>query len=181
MVGIGRITGRRIGLNRDGDAQRIILQVEMEAEDVRTVEMINQAGEDTNPPNGCRVIVIDANGCKYGAAVSDNITPSVDPGEKEFYSTDANGTAKKATINLNVDGDISIDANGGATLEILNGGDIVLNGGTKSAVNWNDLNTVLQVLVTAINAAFATKLDGGGANPGLTLDLTSAEVPEVKL
>jgi hypothetical protein len=43
------------------------------------------------------------------------------------------------------------------------------------------LNAQLQSLVSAINAALATKRDGSGAAGSLSLDLSSAEVPEVKL
>ncbi|GAH42743.1 unnamed protein product, partial [marine sediment metagenome] len=39
----------------------------------------------------------------------------------------------------------------------------------------------LQLLVTAINAAFATKLNGAGAAGGLALDISLAESPTVKV
>ena len=163
-MALGIITNRRIGKNRDGTQDRVILQVEISTDDVQTVELFTQAGEDTNPANGCRVNIIPvSNSYKIGVGVSDGLTPECDPGEKEFYSTDNPVTAKQARLKLN------------------SAGEIVLNQGTDSAVKFSDLDTALQLLVTAINGALATKLDGGGSAGALTLDISAAEVPGVKL
>ena len=163
-MALGIITNRRIGKNRDGNQNRVILQVELMADDVQTVELFTQAGEDTNPANGCRVNVIPvSNSYKIGVGVSDGLTPECDPGEKEIYSTDDPVTAKLARIKL--------DKNG----------HIIFNQGTGSSVRYFDINAALQLLVTAINGALATKLDGAGAPGAITLDITAAEVPEVKL
>ena len=60
MPQIGVITGRKFDKPINGAATRIILQVEITADaDIRTVDLLSQAGEDTNPANGCRVNVID--------------------------------------------------------------------------------------------------------------------------
>jgi hypothetical protein len=163
---LGIIKGRLIGKNRDGDKDRVILQVELIDEDVRTVELISQAGQDENPANGCRVYVIDVvNEDNYmvGIAVTDDLTPEVDPGEKEIYSTDSPVTTKLATLKWNSSGELE------------------LNGNADFAVSWTDLNTQLQSLVSAINAALATKKDEAGSAGGLSLDLSSAKVSEVKL
>jgi hypothetical protein len=177
-MALGIITNRRIGKNRDGNQNRVILQVELMADDVQTVELFTQAGEDTNPANGCRVNVIPvSNSYKIGVGVSDGLTPEVDPGEKEIYSTDNPVTVKKARIKLNTDGDVIIDADSGAKAEIKNDGDIILNSGTGSALKYTELDAALQLLVTAINFELQA-LGGAGA---LTLDITAAEVPEVKL
>ncbi len=182
MSKLGIITNRQITTNRDGNATRIILQVNMMEDDVRTVEMVGQAGEDTNPANGCRVVVIDITPShKLAIAVTDDLAPECDPGEKEIYSTDNPVSAKKARTLWNSDGDIIHDADGGAKLEILNSGDVVHNSGTESAVSYTALNNALQLLVTAINAAFATKADAAGANPGITLDISLAESGTVKI
>lgn len=161
MVGI--VTGRRIGKNRDGDKNVLLLQVEIiENEDVRTIEIFSSG--DFNPANGTRVYICNvSDSYQVAVATSDGLTPECEAGEREFYSTDNPATQKKARLKLNKDGEI------------------VLNQGTKSAVNFLDLNTQLQLLVTAINAALATKLDGSGAAGALTLDLSTAEVPEVML
>jgi len=162
-VAIGIVTGRRIGKNRDGDKDVLILQVSLiENEDTRSIEIFSSS--DFNPANGTRVYICNvSDSYQIAVATSDGITPESEPGEVEIYSTDNPVTAKQARIYLNKDGEI------------------ILNQGTKSAVNYVDLNTQLQLLVTAINSALATKLDGGGSAGALTLDLTTAEVPEVKL
>ena len=160
---IGIVTGRRIGKNRDGDKNVLILQVELlSGEDTRSIEIFSSS--DFNPANGTRVYICDvSDSYQVAVATSDGITPESEPGEVEIYSTDNPVTAKQARIYLNKDGEI------------------ILNQGTKSAVNYVDLNTQLQLLVTAINSALSSKLDGGGSAGVLTLDITTAEIPEVKL
>lgn len=160
---IGVVTGRRISKNRDGDKNVLILQVSLiENEDTRSIEIFSSS--DFNPANGTRVYICNvSDSYQVAVATSDGLTPECEPGEVEIYSTDNPVTAKQARIYLNKDGEI------------------ILNQGTKSAVNYVDLNTQLQLLVTAINSALASKLDGGGSAGALTLDLTTAEVPEVKL
>lgn len=85
-----------------------------------------------------------------------------EPGELRFFSRDDSGI-EKTFMYLKKDG----------TLE--------LNGNADFAVSWTDLNTVMQLFVTAINAAFASKLNGSGSAGGLTLDLSSAKNLKVKL
>ncbi len=157
MVGIVR--GRRIGKNRDGDKNVLILQVEIiENEDVRTIEIFSSA--DFNPANGTRVYICDVtDSYQIAVATSDGLTPEVEPGEIEIYSTDNPVTAKQARIYLNKDGEI------------------ILNQGTKSALNHPDTVNALNTFLTALNG----QLTGLGAAGGLTINLAAAEVPEVKL
>jgi hypothetical protein len=184
---VGRVTGREIAKNRDGNSNRVLLQVDMipgnnNDSDVRTVELFSQAGEDINPANGCRVIVLTMPGSyKASVAISDDLQPETDPGGKELYSTDNPVTEKRAKIILNTNGDIELDAFGGGNQKILQSGDIELNGNADYAVSWTDLNTILQALITSINALFATKLDGSGTAGTLILDLSPARVDNVRL
>lgn len=178
---IGIITGSRTGSNRDGDATRRLLQVQMLDEDVRTVELITMAGDDTNPANGCRVEVVDSSGVKIATAVTDDLTPDVAVGEREIYSTDNPATEKRARIKLAANGDITIDAYGGAKIEIKADGTVTINAGTQSAVSYAPLDLALQALVLAINTALASKLDGGGSAGTLTLDISGAESAEVMI
>lgn len=60
-------------------------------------------------------------------------------------------------------------------------GVIELNGNTKQFVTWTEFNTVLQIFITALNAAFATKLNGSGSPATLVLDITSAKSIKVVL
>lgn len=106
-LGINK-AGFQIAKNKDGTKNRLLLQVEIIPDDVRTVELINQAGEDTNPAEGCRVIVADIKGFLAAIGITDDLEPEVDPGEKEIYSTDSPATTKKARMKFGADGLITI-------------------------------------------------------------------------
>jgi hypothetical protein len=174
---IGRVTGEKISTNIDGDVSRVILQVEIiKDEDTRSIELFTQAGEDTNPGLGCRVNIVPVSeSYQIAIGVSDDLTPEVAAGEKEFYSTDSPVTEKRGRFKLESDGTITMDAFGGAGIVANPGGDLEFNGGAKSAVSYLALNTALQLLVTAINGLFATKLDGGGTAGTAVLDISAAE------
>ena len=165
-MAIGIIRGRSIGRSLDGDKDRVILQVELmpDDEDIRLVELFTQSGDDTSPASGCRVNVVPiTDNYDIAVGVSDGLTPEVDPGEREIYSTDDPVTAKQARIKLDKTGNI------------------IFNQGTGTSVEYLALDTALQLLVGAINTALSTKLDGAGAAGALTLDISAAEVPEVLL
>ncbi|MGD9157305.1 MAG: hypothetical protein PVG39_02770 [Desulfobacteraceae bacterium] len=159
---LGIIRGYEIRTNKDGPQNKLLLQVEMIPGDVRTVEFMPQAGEDTNPAIGSRVYVISA-AAGYQIAISstDDLTPEVDSGEKELYST--NGSSKLARLKLNLDSEIE------------------LNGNADYAVSWTDLESILQQLVTDINTIFVTAADGAVYGGGLTIDLSAAKVDKVRL
>jgi len=163
-MNLGTVTGREIGKNRDGDKDRVLLQVKIFNDDTRQVELIGQHGEDVNPANGCRVIIFDITDAYQAAiAITDDLEPEVEAGEKEIYSTDSPATSKLARIKL--------DKNG----------NIINNQGSKSIVTFSDLDAALQQLVTDINTAFASKLDGGGSSGTLALDISGAESDTVKV
>jgi hypothetical protein len=163
VAGIGIIRGHSIAKNKDGDKNRILLQVEMLEDDIRTVELMPGSGEDYNPAIGSRVFVADAEeSSQIGIETTDNLEPETDLGEKEIYSTDNPVTKKLARLKLN------------------SAGEIELNGNADNIVRWSELNTALQTLVTAINAFFETKKDDPGSAGALTLDLSLAKVDEVK-
>lgn len=121
------------------------------------------SGDDSPPlsDDRCLMIKIDGSG---NYIISGVICKSqgADPGERILYSRDSSGNVQ-------------------ATIKLLGDGVIEINGNSDYAVSWTDLNSALQSLVTAINAAFATKLDAGGSPGTLTLDISSAKVEEVKL
>ena len=164
MTRTGKITGRTITTNRDGTNQRVMLQVQMtNPDDIQTVEYVSLPGQDENPIDGSRVFILEVGeSYKIAIAVDDGVTPAMETGEKRLYSvSDA--------------GDIQ------AELKILKTGIIEINGDADFAVRFTALETQMQLLVTAINAAFATKLNGSGAAGGIVLDLSTAKVDEVKL
>ena len=163
-MAIGIVTGRRISKNRDGDKDVLILQVSLiDGEDTRSIEIFSSA--DFNPANGTRVYICDvSDSYQVAVATSDGLTPEVEPGEVEIYSTDNPVTAKQARIYLNKDGEI------------------ILNQGTKSAVSYGELLTGLQNELSTINQNFQTIASSLGITlPTVTLNISSAEVKKVKL
>lgn len=84
----------------------------------------------------------------------------------------SNKTIMKST------GILTQDTNGN-TLEWV-GSVLKLNGDTKDFVTHTELNTALQIFITALNANFAAKLDGGGTTGVLALDISSAKALKVK-
>lgn len=164
MVKTGIITGRTITTNRDGSGDRVMLQVQItNSDDIQTVEYVSLPGQDENPINGSRVYIIEvSDSYKIGIAVDDGVTPAMETGEKRLYSLSDAGVIQ-------------------AFIKLLKTGIIEINGDADFAVRFTALEAQMQILVTDINAAFATKVNGSGAAGGLVLDLSSAKVSEVKL
>ena len=161
---IGTVKGFQIGKNRDGINDVLLLQVEIsDPDDIQTVEYMSSAGDDTIPPEGSRVTILSVGGSAWKIAIAsnDNIAPSMSEGERKIYSS--SGGAIKAFVNF------------------LSSGNLELNGNGNSSVTFTALNTALQLLVTSINATFATKLDGGGTPGALTLDISASEENTVRL
>lgn len=164
MTRIGKITGRTITTNRDGTNQRVMLQVQMtNPDDIQTVEYVSLPGQDENPIDGSRVFILEVgDSYKIAFAVDDGVTPAMATGEKRLYSQSDAG-AIQAFIN------------------ILKSGIIEVNGDADFAVRFTALEAQMQIMVTAINATFATKLNGSGTAGAVVLDLSTAKVDEVKL
>lgn len=159
---LGIVRGYAIKPNKDGTQDKLLLQVEIIPGDVRTVEFMAESGNDTNPAIGSRIKVETiSRGYQIGTNSTDDLTPEVDSGEKELYSTD--GSSKKARLKLNLDSEIE------------------LNGNADYAVSYNDLNTILTQLVADINTIFVTAADGAVYGGGLTIDLSTAKVDKVRL
>ena len=72
---------------------------------------------------------------------------------------------------------IQIDATGNVKID---GTSIQLNGSSKEFVTHAELDTALQSMVTAINAALATKKDEPGSPGTVTLDISAAKTTTVK-
>lgn len=159
MNRIGKVTGREIIKNRDGQNDRLMLQVEItDSDDIQTVELRNQYGEDNNPVNGSQVLIIDIGSAfKMAIAAEDGIIPSMSPGEKKIYSVSG------ATI--------------AAFIDFLASGILNVNGSADFAVRFNTLNTALQTMLTSLNADIVS----AGGTGSTTLDISGAKVDTVKL
>lgn len=179
VIEVGKITGRRIGKNRDGSGDVILLQVEVsDSDDIRTVELHRGAGVDLNPPDGSLVGIVRAgNAWQVAATLNDNITPDdLDEGTYQIYASDAG--AKTAKVNLDP------------------GGDVAINNGTDFAVQYTALKSAFDTLVTDFNNLVTTF--NGHVHPGVTAgpgstaitatpgtsstaDMTSSKIDTVKV
>lgn len=139
------------------------LLVDIEHHGTDNSELFQMPGIFSMPQDGIQGLVINASGeDKVVAAYDYNFAEEIEKGETLLYSYDSSGVLK-GKILINEDGEI------------------VINEGTKSAVSYAELDTALQLMVTAFNTALASKLDGGGSAGTVTLDISASEVGEVKL
>jgi len=128
FVQYGIVKGYNLAKNKDGEKKVILLQVEITSpEDVQTVELMNQTGEDNNPPIGSRVTIVNIdNAFKMAIATDDLIVPITAPGEKRIYSTSDAGDVVKASILLKNDGTI-VANNEEATITVNPDGQILID------------------------------------------------------
>ncbi len=128
-------------------------------------EVAHTPGVFGRPPKDFHGVFLPVGrGRRYGvmiAGLNYNLNINISAGETAIYSTDSAG-ALKARIDLDASGNIK------------------LNGATKRLVTYAELNTALGTFLTALNAKFATKADGGGAAGGLSLDISAAETQTVR-
>lgn len=160
-----RVTGFEITENKNSSGKKLLLQCEISSsDDIQTVELFQAAGENSPPPENSRVVFspIGTNGYKIAVSVDDLINPpEIEAGEKILYSSD--GGTIQSKIYLDKSGNVDI------------------NDGANSVVTYQALNTALQTLVSAINVAFAAKLDGGGTSPALSVDISGSESNTVRV
>lgn len=164
MSQTGIITGFAVKKNRNGDHERLMLQVEMSSsEDPQTVEYVPLPGQDDTPIIGSKVYIIQvSDSYKIGIGVDDGIIPEGVAGRKRMYSLDADRNIK-------------------ALIRLMESGIIELNGTGDFAVRFDALDTAFQTFVGAVNAVLSTKLDGSGTAGTLTLDISGAKVEKVTL
>jgi hypothetical protein len=184
MSEFGIVTGSEVAINLDSDKKSRILQVQITDErDVQSIELYRMPGEDYNPSNGTRVLIIEIGTSKAAVAASDvEALDDLAEGEREYYSDD--GEARLATIRLNGQSEI------------------VLNAGEDYAVRYSKLEEAFDTLkqefsdfVTTIynthyhlvaalpNPSGATIQDLPPAAVGTpsTADITGAKVEDIKV
>ena len=138
MVVIGKVTGREIAKNRDGEEDVILLQVEVsDSDDIQTVELHRGAGVDLNPPDGSIVTLVNAgNAWQIAATTNDNVTPEgLDEGAYQIYASDSGSKTANALCEP--------------------GGDLVLNNGTDYAVQYTELKSAFDTLKGDLNILIA--------------------------
>jgi hypothetical protein len=137
--------------------------VDIEHHGTDDAELYQVSGVYGKPQDAINGLVIDCGSNSIVVATHDyNFDEDIEKGETLIYSYDADGSLV---------GKILINASG----------EIVINDGTKSAVSHAELDTALQLMVTAFNTALASKLNGSGTAGTVTLDISASEVSEVKL
>jgi len=133
-IRIGKVTGREIRENRNGGRDVVLLQVQItDANDVQTVELVTQAGDESSPPDGSTVILVQLGGAWVVAVAADDlIPPDINVGERRVYSQA--GGARAATIYWRADGQLE------------------LNGTGDFAVRFTALETAFNALLDAFNS-----------------------------
>ena len=169
MIRIGTVTGRKVGKNRDGTDDVLLLQVEItDPDDIQTVELMQPAGQKDYPIDDSQVVILDiGNAFKAAVAVQDGVTPSGSPGDKELYSLDSAGLIK-------------------AFINILASGNIELNGNNDNAVRFQALQDKLTALKAQLEAHFhpGVTVGAGSTSPSATVfdvDISASKVDEVQL
>lgn len=165
----GTVTGREFKENRDGTNLRLLLQVQVtDSDDVQTVEYMATSGEDSNPPNGSKVLIVGIGSAyKIAIAADDNIEPTMLEGEKKLYSIEAGAIA--------------------AFINFLQSGIIELNGNADFAVRYNALETAFNQLQSDFDGHSHLYTPGTGTPtqtsgpPASTADITAAKVDTVKV
>ena len=174
----GIVTGREFKKNRDGSNVRLLLRVQItDSDDVHTVEYMSPPGEDSSPPDGSKVLIIDIGSAyKIAIAADDNVEPSMLEGEKKLYSSSSGAIA--------------------AFINFLQGGIVEINGNSDFAVRFTALETAFNQLKTDFNSQVTIfnahvhggVLAGGGttlisATPGTpsAADVSGAKIEEIKV
>lgn len=153
---VGIVTGRVTAPNRNSDLSVRLLQVQLtDLMDVQTVQLVEQSGEESSPPLGSLVTVVNGGQAfKLAVGVDDGIEPIMDPGGKRLYSIDPathkviaelkfdpDGTVTETTPNCTrvtaPDGTFTL-TNPGATITVSPAGVITINAPTVNMTG--DLN-----------------------------------------
>lgn len=136
IIRTGRVTGRQTAKNRDGaDSVRLLQAVVTDRDDVQTVQLVSQTGEESNPPDGSVVVLVPAGpALKLAVAMLDRVPPDLAVGGKRIYSTADDGTTVKAEVRLDPDGKITV-SNPGATITITPAGLVTIDAAGETVVN----------------------------------------------
>lgn len=161
-----RITGSTYKRWRSAPGDSVIVVGEGLGKQTIEAELYQPAGFMGRPPKGARGVFLPlGKGRRYGVLIATQnyqLTIDISGGETVMFSTSLDGKELRAQIKLD------------------NFGDIHLNGSSKYLVTYDALNTALQGFKTAINAALATKVDGGGSAGTLTLNISAAQTQTVR-
>lgn len=156
---IGVVTGRRTGQNRGVGPLVRLLQVQLTDEtDVQTVQLVEQVGEESSPPDGSLVSVTSSGEAfKVSTGTDDGVTPILDIGGKRIYSTDPATAEVIAEVRLDPDGKITV-SNPGATVTIDPSGVVTVDALTVHMTG----DLIVDGTITAPNVKGTTDVEFGG-------------------
>lgn len=148
-------------------------------DDVQTVQLVGQTGEESNPPDGSVVVLVPAGpALKLAVGMLDRVPPDLDVGGKRVYSTAADGTTVKAEVRLDPDGKITAH-NDAATLTIDTDGTIKAeNAGTSitmdpgGVITFHGTQSVFDHPIQAPSMSLVTS-GGGSGNMTAAGDITA--------
>lgn len=147
-VSIGTVVGREIIENRDSENESRMLSVELsEANDVQSIEHINQNGEQTNPLDDTTVLVLELNpSWKLAIAINDlvDIDENLDPGEKKIYAVDSSNNIV-------------------SSIYLRNTGIVEIGGGDQFVALANKVKTALDFINNVFSSWTPVANDGGAA------------------
>lgn len=111
---VGIVTGRETAVNREAGGPAVrLLQVQItDHNDVQTVQLVGQAGEEVNPPNGSLVLLLPGGlAFKLSAGTDDWVVPIMDIGGKRLYAIDPTTGDVICDIQLKPDGTVQVANN----------------------------------------------------------------------
>lgn len=131
---VGIITGRQTAVNRESGGPAVrLLQVQItDNEDVQTVQLVGQAGEEVNPVNGSLVLILPGGQAfKLSAGTDDGIVPIMAVGGKRLYAVNPADHTVICDIQLKPDGTIAL-AGPVASLTLSPDGTVLADNGAAS-------------------------------------------------
>jgi hypothetical protein len=151
-----------------------VVEVQGADGETRDVELYHPPGISSAPTEGDSVVMVPIRaGYRVGVASRNyGVSVNVTAGAITVYSTNAAGDTIQARIDLDDAGNVAITPASGAEVKV--------SGDTKSFVTYAELNTALQTMVGAFNAALGNKTDGSGTPGAVTLDISASETTTVK-
>lgn len=157
---VGIVTGRETAVNREAGGPAVrLLQVQItDHNDVQTVQLVGQAGEEVNPANGSLVLVLPGGQAfKLSAGTSDWVVPIMAVGGKRLYAIDPATGDVICDIQLKPDGTVVV-ANGLASFTMTPAGVFQFSGVSASF----DCPVTSSVSVTAPLVEGTTNVTFGG-------------------
>lgn len=153
-VHLGTVVGSAIETNMDGENDVRMLSAELSsAEDVQSIELIGQNGEQTNPLDDATVVILEiTKAWKIAIALKDLVEPdaTLERGEKKIYAVDSSNNVI-AWMYFKGDGSILIENDNGS-LELTDTGEIVNNEGTDWAIQFTEMKSAFDTLVSDVNS-----------------------------